>query len=238
MAAAQNEPKTIASHEAFRKLFPKLLAMQEEHPKLAVAALANPILALEELGYSFSPEIRAHMERLARFGEEKTTEIEEIEGRLTKSFGKTVSIEDGPALATSLVAKLPQKLLDETAEEPEPAAAPKLSTKRVAREADSAIAAQTVALASTVKLSDLITKQLAAPVQRNFLSLTQPPDALAKFKGREPLLDDVIRLREIEGSRARLAEPETFQKILSGEVKTPLSNVRFRPTKARTEEKD
>ena len=60
--------------------------------------------------------------------------------------------------------------------------------------------------------------------------------AAVSGEGRSPLLDDVLALRAIEGSRARLAEPETFRRILEGDIRTPITRVRFKASAAPPDE--
>jgi hypothetical protein len=207
-----------------------LLAQQEERPELALAALANPILALEELGYRFAPEIRPHMERLARFGEERTAEIEQIEKRLTKTLGPKVDLGDQRALAAAVVARLPadvlaaqEPVLSETPQQP-PAATAVQSAPQLRQKPSKTPASGN---SGPDRLRDL----LAEVPQRRFDEFQAARDPVAALKGRDPLLDDVIRLREIEGSRARLAEPDVFRGLLSGKIQTPITRVRFMPSK-------
>jgi hypothetical protein len=230
MSMSLQDQKTIRSHEEFRRLLPKLVAQQEERPALAIAALANPILALEELGYSFAPEIRPHMERLARFGEDRTVEIEQIEQRLAETLGPEVDIADRRALAAAVISRLPVDLLAEHVPEVKPIH-PHSDAPAPVRKAEQPRAKPTKAPAPKEMALDQFRDRLAEFPQRRFDAFVTARDPLAALKGRAPLLDDMIRLREIEGSRARLAEPDVFQGLLSGKIRTPISRVRFVPSK-------
>lgn len=223
---------TIKSHADFRRLLPRLIAQQDKRPELAIAALANPLLALEELGYAFAPAIRPHMERLARFGEERTAEYDAVEKRIASKLGADVDLTDHAALAKAVIAKLPKALLEET-----PFATP-AETSYAAKPAQGARKSGVNARAGSAKAAgstqpptvrDLLAAELPEPPQRRFRTLRRSEDPLAPLAGRNALIDDMLALREIEGSRARLADRDTFRKILEGELRTPITRVRFKP---------
>ncbi|HXV31577.1 MAG TPA: hypothetical protein VD840_14715, partial [Sinorhizobium sp.] len=167
-------------------------------------------------GYTFPPEIRRHIERLARFGEERTRALEQIETRLRKELGEDLDLDNGVAVAKAVLARLPA---DRT---------PAQHTS-----ADTAKAEQRGARYDARPDDRLDREKLAAALakvpQRRFDSFKRPEDPLVAFKGAAPVIDDLIAFREIESSRARLARPDVFQKILSGELETPITRVRFRP---------
>lgn len=235
MPEQRGQREAIKSHAAFRRLLPKLLELQEERQDLALAALANPLLALEELGYVFAPDIRRHMERLARFGEEKTQQIEEIEARLHRELGEDIDPEDAPAVARAVLKRVPAELLDIdrcAIEAPTAVTQRSVQSERVTafRRAEHNLAA--AAVPSEVR--DLPPRERLSAVlselpQRRFVTFERSPDPLIAFKGVAPVIDDLIAWREIEASRARLATPAVFRKILSGEIATPITHVRFRP---------
>lgn len=225
MARSSDGRKVVRSHAELHRLLPRLFAQQEEHPQLAIAALANPILALQELGYDLAPEIAGHMERLARFGAARTQEIEAIEADLRRELGPEAPIGDRPSLARAVIERLPESLLD--ADFPEDG---ERETRTSAPKGDAAKpSAKDVPPPRGTAVRDKLAPILSEPVQRRFDRPAQQPDPLAVLKGRAPLLDAMIRLREIEASRARLAEPEVFHGILGGRIATPVARVRFRP---------
>jgi|GEM_PF-6224107 len=227
MARVSEGRKVIRSHAELHRLLPRLFAQQDQHPQLAIAALANPILALEELGYELAPEIALHMQRLARFGAARTAEIEGIEADLRKELGPDAPIDDRHRLARAVIVRLPDELLD--ADFPEETLMPKAALAPASDEAKPRFIKDEVP-SRPLAIRDRLGPLLAEPPQRRFDSPTQPPDPLAVLRGRAPLLDAMIRLREIEGSRARLAEPEVFHGILDRRIATPITRVRFRPS--------
>ena len=219
MERPEGELITIKSHSALRKLLPKLLEQQDERQDLALATLANPILAIEALGYAFAPEIRLHMERLARFGEQKTRDLERLETRLREELGADLDLADGAAVAKAVLARLPAAQTSEQQTSKTSKAEqqrPSHGTGTDDRPDDGLDRAKLAAA-------------LAEMPQRRFDAFKRPKDPLAAFKGAAPVIDDLIAYREIENSRARLATPEIFQKILSGDIDTPITRVRFRP---------
>jgi hypothetical protein len=187
---------------------------------LALATLANPILAIEALGYTFAPEIRRHIERLARFGEERTRALEEIETRLRKELGEDLDLDNGAAVAKAVLARLPA---DQTPAQQTPA------DRANAEQRGASYGAGPDDRPADRLDRDKLAAALAEVPQRRFDSLKRPEDPLGAFKGTAPVIDDLIAFREIESSRARLARPDVFHKILSGELETPITRVRFRP---------
>lgn len=227
MSRSDDAAKVVRSHAELHRLLPRLFAQQEQRPQLAIAALANPVLALRELGYVLAPEIARHMERLARFGAARTAEIDAIEAELQRELGEKATLDDRQALAKAVMDRLPDSLLD--AAFPDDADAKGGAAKGPDAPPLQAAGKSTAPRAVSVRerLADL----LPEPRQRRFDGPASQPDPLAALKGRAPVLDAMLRLREIEGSRARLAEPEVFRGILDGRIATPVTRVRFRPAR-------
>jgi len=232
-----SEREQLKSHNAFRKLLPKLLEIQEERQDLAIAALANPILALEELGYVFSPKIRRHMVHLARFGEEKTQRLKQLEAKLRKELGKELDLDDAPAVARAVLERVPADLPETTevagvtAEDAAP------NSRNIALKRAEFVVKAPPESQATVKTTprERLSAIVAELPQRHYHSFRRAADPLTAFKGVLPAIDDLIEWREIEGSRARFATPEIFRRILNGELTTPITRVRFRQGNQRRE---
>ena len=56
--------KKISSFKAFHELVPKIVEQFAHDDALSIRALANPLLAFEELGYRLAPEVQKKVERI------------------------------------------------------------------------------------------------------------------------------------------------------------------------------
>ena len=63
--------RTLSSFEAFHRLVPSIVKRINEDTALAMRAMTNPILAMEELGIELEPALAREVERRLRFGEER-----------------------------------------------------------------------------------------------------------------------------------------------------------------------
>ncbi len=103
-------PRHIASLDDLHRRLPEMVKQQETHPRLAIAALANPLLALERLGYTIASEIAREVAIRTRFRGEDAERLLTLDQALRTDLGDDADLDDAPTLAPRLL-----KLMGETA---------------------------------------------------------------------------------------------------------------------------
>ncbi len=95
-------PKTIQSFQDAQKQIQSILAELNAKPELALAAAANPVLALEELGYELTPQARLEIEDRVRFGQKKAKRIQELRSLIFDNVGHTFDLQSDEDLSAVL----------------------------------------------------------------------------------------------------------------------------------------
>ncbi len=193
------KPQTIETLEELQRLVPSIVKAVNADQQLATRALANPLLALEELGYRLSEDLRPVAERRARFSLDKAERLEALAADVYKLADQRFDIDSPKELAHVLFEKLKLPRI-------EPAAAE--HAKRV----------------STAAVEALPTLPLAPPLFRR----PALPDPLEKLRGLHPVVAPLLEYRRLESSEPRLAPRELYERIRRGEVKLPVTRVRAR----------
>lgn len=86
------QDKNLESIIQLQKLMPKLLQEHGSNLRLMKAALANPILALEELGYKIGPILKLELEDRVRFSKKDQNKITEITKKINVISGKNIRL--------------------------------------------------------------------------------------------------------------------------------------------------
>ncbi len=76
--------RRIDSLKELHQLLPSILEQINADQSLAIAAAANPLIALEELGYQINLEIRSDIENHVRFKPEKITRLTKLRKEISK----------------------------------------------------------------------------------------------------------------------------------------------------------
>lgn len=203
MAKKPSDANVIKSLEDLHRRLPELVRLQETHPRLAVAALANPLLALEQAGYAIAPAIAREVELRTRFrGDEADTLIAQ-EGRLKAALGTQVDLDDPRSFAAPMLRTIA-------------AGIPK--AKRAAKQQD---------YRSGEDGDDDLRGALETPLQPHRPGTIRPADPLAAYSARHPLIADFVEYRRLESSRPRLADRTVFEGLLSGRTESPIGKARF-----------
>lgn len=103
------QEKKIATLKELQKLVPRLLKEHGKNQKLMKAALSNPILALEEIGYILSPKVKQEIEERARFNASQQKKRAEISEKINKISGKKVNLASKTSVVNALKDALPEK---------------------------------------------------------------------------------------------------------------------------------
>lgn len=98
-------------------LMPRLLEKYGSDTDLAYIALANPLAALEKLGYTITDEAKTELETYARFGRQDMERYNELKAKIFSLTGSTFNLQDDNETAAVF-----EKLMDKNAKASAPAA--------------------------------------------------------------------------------------------------------------------
>jgi hypothetical protein len=97
---------SIDSIRELRRLVPSILERINADQALALRAAANPLLALDELGYRLTPAVRAEAERMVRFPKGARERLSTLEKEIFKHAGGPFELDSPPALERVLFDQL------------------------------------------------------------------------------------------------------------------------------------
>lgn len=92
----------IGSWNAAQALLPAILEKLNSNPPLLLAALASPLLALEELGYEIAPSFREELTSRLRFSPQDAARIRQLRDEIFTHAGRSFDLES-PAETESVL---------------------------------------------------------------------------------------------------------------------------------------
>ena len=104
--AESQASRRLSSVEEAQKAMPRLIAALNDDPRLARAALANPLFAIEELGYTIDEGVRTTFERRIRFTIEDADRLQRLAAEVSEAAGCDVDVDDPYDLAHVLFDEL------------------------------------------------------------------------------------------------------------------------------------
>lgn len=99
-------PIRLETFKEFHALVPKIVKAITAHPALAQRALANPLLAIEELGYQLSDTVQWEIERYVRYSRTSRKALTELENEIGRLIGKKIDPHNEAALEETLFVDL------------------------------------------------------------------------------------------------------------------------------------
>lgn len=96
----------ISALEDLQRLVPSIVKAVNADEALMRRALVNPLLAMEELGYHLSDELRPQVERRVRFKVEVAHKLDTLAAKVFKQVGEPFDIDSPAALEKVLFDKL------------------------------------------------------------------------------------------------------------------------------------
>lgn len=195
---AQKTNKQIGSLRTLQRNMPRVLKEGNANPALALAAVANPMLALEYLGYEIAPEARQEIELRARFGPEKADEVVALESAIFKAAGKEFDLTDGDAVQETVYALL------------QPATKSRAKGQKAKKQ----------------RVNHALDALRVSPTRVRIGKTAVDP--LTEYTDLHPVLPLLVEYRLLERRHPRFASREVFDSILSGEMKTAVTGIKFR----------
>jgi len=199
--------QTIDSLRDLQRLVPAIVKEINADERLVLRAAANPLLALEELGYRLTPEVRIEAERRIRFSPQTVERLTQLAEAIYSYADERFDIESPTEIERVLFEKL--KLPRIETKEP-----PKAQRKRPTQQPEPTLALQ----------------PSPSYLRRPF------GDPLERMRGAHPIMEPLLEYRRLEASEPRLAPRELYERIKSGAVALPVTNLRARLKRGPTSE--
>lgn len=214
-----DEHRTIRSIEELRQSVPAILKRLNADQSLLLAAAANPIFALEELGYHIPSELHRELDRRIRFTTDERAKLTELESHIQKLAGERFAPDDPEMLESVLFTRL--KLPALPAEpvrvpiEPSgtrPSAQQKSRQKGKPQHEPSAVAGErSLAPRPTIRLHRL------AVVYR-IPGSAPAPDVLEPLRGAHPVIEPLIVYRALAAKHPPFAPRELYERVRRGDI--------------------
>ena len=182
-----------------QRRLPVILKALNDDPQLFVAAAANPVLAIEEIGYKFTDEFRQELELRLRFPEKTRRRLSKLKKDLSSAAGRELPLADAEAMH--------RVLFDEMG-----IAEPSADT------------CQHALKQAALKPSDH--RLTSAP--RPAVFGRKLADPLALLADAHPAIKPLLEYRALEASEPRFASASLYRKIRRGDAKLPVSRLRLR----------
>ena len=199
MTRSKRKSTRIGSLRELQKKMPRVLKALNANEPLALAAAANPLFALEALGYTLTEKAKREIERHTRFGAEGAAELTRLETAIFELTYKPFDLTNPEALHDTL-----EPLL--RAESDVRKKSKKRKETQIAHVLD-------------------VLKQPHRPVQ---FESRDEPDPLEASSALHPVLPLLIAYRKLERSRFRFASREIFEQVLDNELSLPITKIRFK----------
>jgi hypothetical protein len=206
-------PRRISSLQQFQRVVPAIVKAINADPELAMRAAANPLLAVEELGYTIEPDVRRLAERRVRFPKATFERLGELEKEIHASAGEQFEIDSSEALSRVLFEKL--KLPPPGEDSPQ-----QKSRSR----------------AKTSQKSYPGLRLVTDPLPPRPLGGEPTADPLDGLRKAHPVMKPLLEYRQLEASSARLAPPDLYERIRRGDVKSSITGIKARLKRGPTPE--
>jgi DNA polymerase I-like protein with 3'-5' exonuclease and polymerase domains len=165
--------------------------------KLTMRAAVNPVFAMEEIGYEFSDELRASIERRARFRPGVYKRMETLVGDIQKIANRPINPDSA--------ADLDRLLFDEY----------KLVRPRTTLREQLAPAYHSL-LATSYATEPLPPQVGQAPAVK---------DPLEELRDAHPIMKPLLEYRHLDASAPRCATRELYEQVRSGSIKLPITKL-------------
>ena len=194
------KPGKISSLKELQLQVPRILETYADNQELAFIALANPIAALEKIGYSFTPAAREEIESRIRFGKTGAEKLNTLKETIFKAAGKNFDLNSPSEVKTHLHHVLSKPLNVE------------------------ASSMQTGQAMSQTKMNSILMS-----VEEPVIRIDQDSlDPLAKFSNDHPIIENLVEYRKMEASQLPLADEFTIHQLLMKRNINPIKNITFR----------
>lgn len=176
---------------------PALVRAVNEDRDLALRAAANPLLALEELGYSLTDRMRRYAEHRVRFSEDDAARLTKLADEIDKLAGEPVDLQSRTGVVRTL-GRVGVKVKPPKDRATQAAPAPQAATRRSHGKSTTRRGTQ------QSPESELV---LPADDTRDLLPALEP------LIGRHPIVEPLVAYLTLDATRPRLAPPKVYEAL-------------------------
>jgi competence ComEA-like helix-hairpin-helix protein len=198
--------RTVNSWEQLQANIESILDQINDNPPLALAAAANPLLALEDLGYEIEPVVRVEIERRVRFSPRVVVRLRQLEDDVATIAGRYVNLNSAEDVRRLLFDELKLETPGEYGEDYRQA------TQTRVRRTDKAGRAV------------LDTR----PLPPDLSTVGERIDPLEVLANRHEIMGPLLEYRRLEASTPRLASRESYEQVRAGKVRLGIEGVKGR----------
>lgn len=197
--------RVVDSWEQLQADINSILKQINEDPQLALAAAANPLLALEEMGYEIGGAARTEIARRVRFSPRVAVRLRHLEDEVASIAGRKVDLDSAEDVRRLLFEDL-------GLEAPEQQAGYEQTAQTVQRRG---------------KRPDRIALD-TGPLPPDLSSVERGDDPLRALADRHEVMEPLLAYRRLEASTPRLASRQAYEAVRAGKVRLGIENLKGR----------
>jgi hypothetical protein len=202
---------TIDSIDSLRRRMRTIVEAVNADPSLALRASANPLLALEELGYELSDGLREEAELRARFGLDDVAALTSLRDDIERQLGRKIDLGSADAVTGALASvgvKIPAKAVQAAMRERAATGSAPDSPERVVGQTSKGTSRR----GRTPTAPGPPTIQPPASVLGPNDSRRLLPALRERLEAHD-VVEPIVQYLDLEASRPRLADAETYARL-------------------------
>jgi hypothetical protein len=194
------KPGKISNLKEIQLQVPEILQKYADNQELALIALANPLMALEKIGYTFTPEAREEIENRIRFGKQGAEKFSLLKQSVFEAARKRFDLNSTAELKSTVKAIL---------------------LKQSASGKKDKSASEVLTFARIESILTLLDHPVTGKNR-------DEPDPLSVYARDHSVIEKLIEFRKMEASQPRLADEKALVQILANKDVFPLKKITFR----------
>lgn len=221
-----NAPHIIRSVEELRAQVPAILKRLNADQALLLAAAANPVLALEELGYRIPNELHRELDHRIRFSAAERERLAALMARMHEIARGPFDPDDSAELERILFTRL------KLPELPSPPVRVPITEAPVATEGPQQLSSRRRGASEESFIGPMANAptvpQHRLAVRYHATAAGPEPDVLLPLEGKHPIVAPLLEYRAITARHAPFAPRALYDRIRRGSVGGPLLTLRAR----------
>ena len=195
--------RTVDSWEQLQANIESILESINDNSQLAQAAAANPLLALEELGYEIEPAARTEIARRIRFSPRTAVRLRQLEEEVADIAGRAVDLDSAEDVRRLLFEELKLEVPDDSGN-----AGGKYRQAAPAKGGGPALDTR--------------------PLPPDLSTVGTRADPLRALEGRHAVMDPLLEYRQLEASTPRLAPRQAYEQLRAGKLRLGINGIKGR----------
>lgn len=205
----------IETWEQLRERVQLILERINADPSLATAAAANPMLALEDIGFDIIPSAREAIEERFRFHPRVAVRVRQLKEEIYRHAGRHFDLSSAEELGAVLFDRLGITPGDEPPSAQVPPALKRRAKAGDKRPRDVAQEAKHDRPRLVIDVRPLTQLPGAPP----------PADPLETLAGAHAIVEPLLEYRRLDASRPRLAPRDLYDEIRRGDRRLPVTRL-------------